>query len=744
MKTMKRFTALVLTLVMAAMLAVSAYAATVVVKYKVYVYTSQLTFKQYDYSSSTTPSTRNLTILADSSLGSGSALFHVKYVNNTLAYCIQPGVRSDDSSNYVQGSSGCWYNLPASVQSGIALALACGYPSAEYGTAYGDNNSSDIIGAEKWAATQAVIWDLICEYRSPYDYRSWGSSPFYGCVDTSRYPTFALWYEKITAAMQSAADIPSFAATSSRWCDTIELTKDTSGNYSASVTDTNGVLSDFNFAANSGNGITFTQRGNTLTITATPEAAKGLSTEKTYSATGSAYGIDPDEAVLCWYDSTGKYQSLASYTGVGRDPVKAYIKIKATVMEDKGSLTINKTDADTGKALAGVTYRLYDSAGNKVADAITDTDGKAVFSDLPLGSYTYQEISAPEGYVVDSTKYPITITASALNITATRTNALGKASVEISKVDADSKSPLQNAGFRLYDASGSQVAEGYTDANGKLMFANLKLGSYTCKEFQAPTGYELDETAFPITLNQNGQILEITRENKLITGSIEILKVDADTGKALAGVVYRLFDSEGNKIADGTTDANGKVTFDTLKPGKYSYQEISTVDGYQLDDTKYDFSLTSENLNVKVTRENKPVKGCLTVHKVDVTGSPLAGVELLLETSADGQTWAEAGKITTDKTGIAKWDDLKIGAQYRIIEAKAPAGYTLMTEPVFTGVLEANSPDVTITVCNSAGFVLPFTGGVGFTTYFLFAALMLCMGVYFCKKSNITKEINRT
>lgn len=740
MKTVKRFTALVLALVMAAMLVVSAYAATVVVKYKVYVYTSQLTFKQYDYSSSTTPSTRNLTILADSSLGSGSALYHVKYVDGTVAYCIQPGVRSDDSRNYVQGSSGCWYNLPASVQSGIALALACGYPSAEYGTAYGDSNSSDIIGAEKWAATQAVIWDLICEYRSPYDYRSWGTSPFYTCVDTSRYPTFALWYEKIADAMQSATDIPSFAATSSRWCDTIELTKDTSGNYSASITDTNGVLPDFNFASNSGNGITFTQRGNTLTITATPEAAKGLSTEKTYSATGSAYGIDPDEAVLCWYDSTGKYQSLASYTGTGLDPVRAYIKIKATVTEDKGSLTINKTDADTGKALAGVTYRLYDSAGNKVADVTTGTDGKAVFSDLPLGSYTYQEISAPSGYVADDTKYQITITSTTLNITETRTNALGKASVEISKVDADSNTPLQGAGFRLYDASGSQVAEGYTDANGKLTFTGLKLGSYTCKEFQAPAGYELDDTVIPIVLNQNGQILKVTRENKLITGSIEILKVDADTKKPLAGVVYRLFDADGNKITDGTTDANGKVTFDNLKPGKYSYQEISTVDGYQLDETKYDFSLTSENLNVKVTRENKPVKGCLTVRKVDVTGSPLAGAELLLETSTDGQTWTEVGKITTDKTGIAKWDDLKIGAQYRVTEVKAPAGYTLMAEPLFTGTLDNTNPDVTITACNSAGFVLPFTGGVGFTTYFMFAALMLCMGVYFCKKTNLIKE----
>lgn len=558
MKTVKRFTALVLALVMAAMLAVSAYAATVVVKYKVYVYTSQLTFKQYDYSSSTTPSTRNLTILADSSLGSGSALYHVKYVNGALAYCIQPGVRSDDSSNYVQGSSGCWYNLPAAVQSGIALALACGYPSAEYGTAYGDSNSSDIIGAEKWAATQAVIWDLICEYRSPYDYRSWGSSPFYNCVDTSRYPTFALWYSEIVDAMQSATDIPSFAATSSRWCDTIELTKDSSGNYSASVTDTNGVLGDFNFSSNNGNGITFSQRGNTLTITATAEAAKGLSTEKTYSATGSAYGIDPDEAVLCWYDSTGKYQSLASYTGTGLDPVRAYIKIKATVADEVGRLTINKVDADTGKVLAGVTYRLFDSAGNKIADVTTGADGKAVFSDLPLGSYTYQEISAPDGYVVDNTKYPITITTGTLNITETRTNTMAK--------------------------------------------------------------------------------------------------------------------------------------------------------------------------------------GSLTVRKVDVTGSPLAGAELLLETSTDGKSWTEVSKLTTDKAGIAKWDDLKIGAQYRVTEVKAPAGYTLMAEPLFTGTLDNTNPDVTITACNSAGFVLPFTGGVGFTPYIMFAALMLCMGVCFCKKSDFMKE----
>lgn len=550
MKVFKHMTALVLALVMAAALAVTAYAATVAVKYREFVYSSQITFRQYDYSQSTSPTVINMTISATSSLGSGSALYHVKYANGTVAYCIQPGVHSDDSGSYVQGSSGCWYNLPASVQSAIALALACGYPSADYGTASGDRNSSAIINAERWAATQAIIWELICEYRSAYTYDDWGYSPFYDCVDTSRYPTFELWYDEIAAAMQSANEIPSFAAYAELWADVIELKRNAAGNYTASVTDTNGVLSAYNFTANSGNGVTFTRKGNTLTITATAAAAKNLLGEKTYSATGSAFEMDPDEAVLCWYDRTGRYQAMASYTGVGRDPLRVYIKIRA--VEEKGSLTINKVDAETGKTLAGVTYRLFDANGKKVADMTTGADGKAVFKDLAQGKYSYQEISAPSGYVVDNTKYQITITATALNTTAKRTNARAK--------------------------------------------------------------------------------------------------------------------------------------------------------------------------------------GSLTINKVDATGAPLAGAELLLETSADGKTWTEVGRITTDSTGVAKWENLKTGVQYRVTEAKAPAGYTLLTEPLFAGVLDSSNRDVTITACNNAGFALPFTGGTGFTTYILLAALMLCMGVYFCKK----------
>jgi len=337
MKHKKMLLGLVLTLAMLAALAVTAYAASVTVKYRVYVYSDEITFRQYDYSQSTTPSITNLTISATSGLGSGSALYHMKYADGAVAYCIEPGVHSDDSGTYKEGSNASWYNLPASVQSGIALAMSLGYPSADYGAASGDRNSSAIINAEKWAATQAI-----------------------------------------------------------------ELKRNAAGSYTATVTDDNEVLSDYNFAANSGSGITCTRKGNALTITATAAVAKNLNTEKTYSATGSAYEIDPDRAVICWYDQTGRYQAMAGYTGVGRDPVKAYIKIKA--VEEKGSISVRKVDV-TGSPLTGAELLLETSTDGQtwteVGKITTDKTGIAKWENLKTGAqYRVTETKSPAGYTL--------------------------------------------------------------------------------------------------------------------------------------------------------------------------------------------------------------------------------------------------------------------------------------------------------------------------------------------------------
>lgn len=554
------------------------------------------------------------------------------------AYCMEPAVRSPQGD--AEYSSVSWSGLSWNQRYAVTLAMAYGY---------GGNYGFDMHPDCAQLATQAIIWEFVCGYRgTTYPYTLYDTT----CKELFHYAgdDVAVAYDIIIDRIMQHGTIPSFAVRYRNQlsdANAIQLTWDGS-RYTGTATDTNGVLSQYLFRANI-SGVTISQRRNVLTVTATKEAGAQLN-----GCVSSDYGYSLDvegtESVLLEPSNGSNYQACAALTTLP-DPVWAYVHFKVNIVEEKGSLTINKVDADTGAALSGVTYRLFDASGNKVADMTTGADGRAVFSDLPLGSYSYQEISAPEGYVVDSTRYTVTISTSALHITEQRTNALAK-------------------------------------------------------------------------------------------GSIEILKVDAETRQPLAGVVYRLFDANGSKIADGTTDGNGKVTFSDLKPGKYAYQEISTVSGYLLDNTRYEFSLTSENLHVKVTRENMPTKGSLTIRKIDATGGPLAGAELLLEMSTDGQSWAEIGKSTTDSTGAAKWDNLKLGAKYRVTEVRAPAGYTLLPEPVSVDALTADAPDITVTLCNNADFVLPFTGGRGFAAPILFAALMLGMGVYFCKKSEFKKENN--
>ena len=554
------------------------------------------------------------------------------------AYCMEPAVRSPQGD--AEYSSVSWSGLSWNQRYAVTLAMAYGY---------GGNYGFDMHPDCAQLATQAIIWEFVCGYRgTTYPYTLYDTT----CKELFHYAgdDVAVAYDIIIDRIMQHGTIPSFAVRYRNQlsdANAIQLTWDGS-RYTGTATDTNGVLSQYLFRANI-SGVTISQRRNVLTVTATKEAGAQLN-----GCVSSDYGYSLDvegtESVLLEPSNGSNYQACAALTTLP-DPVWAYVHFKVNIVEEKGSLTINKVDADTGAALSGVTYRLFDASGNKVADMTNGADGRAVFSDLPLGSYSYQEISAPEGYVVDSTRYTVTISTSALHITEQRTNALAK-------------------------------------------------------------------------------------------GSIEILKVDAETRQPLAGVVYRLFDANGSKIADGTTDGNGKVTFSDLKPGKYAYQEISTVSGYLLDNTRYEFSLTSENLHVKVTRENMPTKGSLTIRKIDATGGPLAGAELLLEMSTDGQSWAEIDKSTTDSTGAAKWDNLKLGAKYRVTEIKAPAGYTLLPEPVSVDALTADAPDITVTLCNNADFVLPFTGGRGFAAPILFAALMLGMGVYFCKKSEFKKENN--
>lgn len=411
MKAFKHMTALVLALVMAAALAVTAYAATVTVKYREFVYSSQITFRQYDYSQSTSPTVVNMTISATSSLGSGSALYHVKYANGAVAYCIQPGVHSDDSGSYVQGSSGCWYNLPASVQSAIALALACGYPSADYGTASGDRNSSAIVNAEKWAATQAIIWELICEYRSAYTYDDWGyqiistlptitskasSLSEYTYVDTM---SKGIKYNMNDVVIEFFRD--------SACTDKITTWGEDSGKFTVSYDDTANTMT----IRMTDTGLSEINEAATVYTDSVKRGYSDCTMRISYAATLTAAAKmgdtdNPNEVVLTWKrTNTTYYDTLKDCCHVytyGIDVLKQFSDGKGNIQNVKFNL---HNDTDNCYIIADLKDGTYYAKGitTKKADATTfipNSSGHIVVKGLEDDTYSLTEIATDKGYIL--------------------------------------------------------------------------------------------------------------------------------------------------------------------------------------------------------------------------------------------------------------------------------------------------------------------------------------------------------
>lgn len=129
----------------------------------------------------------------------------------------------------------------------------------------------------------------------------------------------------------------------------------------------------------------------------------------------------------------------------------------------KGSITISKVDADTKAALAGVTFRLYNSTGTQVGEAKTDASGKVAFTNLRVGNYTYQEIATLDGYVLDSTVYNAAVTSSVLNYRAYVTG-INCTEENAAKCFMRTKAAKDNSGGRLCYHAYQSFAKGEVNA----------------------------------------------------------------------------------------------------------------------------------------------------------------------------------------------------------------------------------------------------------------------------------------
>ena len=434
------------------------------------------------------------------------------------------------------------------------------------------------------------------------------------------------------------------------------------------------------------------------------------------------------EAVLFFYqpDNSGEQRILAYSTDVSGDIGSDYMTIKTPAAQPR-SVTIHKQDSITGAPLAGAYFYLFGSNSAIYAMGETDESGNLVMTNIPSGTYIAVENTAPSGYYTDQRNTEIVVTDDKPNITVTITNTHITGTLTIYKENSKNASRLAGAGYRVYDSSGKQVAEGYTDDNGKLVLEKLPLGELTYAEFDAPDGYELDSKKYPFTLTKDNYRVSVTVKNDPIEGSLTIVKLDSTTGEPLANAGFRLYNANGAQCASGYTGENGEVIFSGLAPGSYSYAEFAAPEGYIADSAKKSFVITEMKQDVLVTVENTPRKGSIAVHKINANGQNVSGVSFLLESSTDGGSWTAVEEKTTDSAGKAKFSNLNTAAnvQYRLTETKTVSGKSLQAKPVFTGNLTGNR-DLSFTVCNTNIVQLPFTGSR--MSFIPFVPLMLCMG----------------
>ncbi|HFJ9433995.1 TPA: SpaA isopeptide-forming pilin-related protein [Bacillus cereus] len=353
-------------------------------------------------------------------------------------------------------------------------------------------------------------------------------------------------------------------------------------------------------------------------------------------------------------------------------------------MVDTGNVEITKIDKDSKAPLENVVFEVRDSKGKVVAKVTTDKEGKANVSDLPIGKYELVEVETPAGY--KPLEKPVSFEIEKGRVTALKLTVenelVDTGNVEITKVDKENKDALADAVFEIQDAAGQVVAKITTDKKGQAQVTNLSVGTYKLVEVKAPKGYKqlVDPIAFQIEKGMT-KSLALTVENEMLDkGNVEVTKVDKDSQKVLEGVVFEVQDDKGKVVTEVTTDKDGKANVSDLSVGKYKLVETKSLPGYKKLIEPVSFEIKkgmTKVLSLKVENEQLD-KGSVEITKVDKeSGAVLAGVTFEVQDEKD----KVVTKVTTDKEGKANVSDLSVG-KYKLVEVESLPGYKKLAKPV--------------------------------------------------------------
>lgn len=384
------------------------------------------------------------------------------------------------------------------------------------------------------------------------------------------------------------------------------------------------------------------------------------------------------------------------------------------VNEEKPNLKIVKTDALTGKPLAGVGFTVKKAEGETENTVVTDENGEAVLPHLDTGIYEVRETSVPDGYLLDENPQLVTLAPNRTSVV--RFQNYPKPSLTIHKVDSITKDVLKGAEFHIVYASNNtftgeinDMGSFQTDENGQIKLYNLKDGWYKITETEAPDGYKINDKAQEIYLKA-GENKEITFENTPLSGLV-IKKVDGSTGAVLQGAKFRVrylsgtSGTGGTVIGEYTTSANGTIVLNRLKAGTYIVEETKAPDGYMMSDAPETVYVSGKEQDVITVEFENYKDGGLIIRKLDSeTKQPLAGAEFKV-TKADGSFVPNQGGATssngiyvTDQSGQIHITGVEAGTTLVVTETKAPDGYVLET---VSQTVQINKNDVqTLTFYN--------------------------------------------
>ena len=375
------------------------------------------------------------------------------------------------------------------------------------------------------------------------------------------------------------------------------------------------------------------------------------------------------------------------------------------------ALVVWKFDSVTGEALEGAVFQVRylggtsGSGGTVIGTYKTSANGSFTATGLEAGTYIVEELSSPDGHVIDTAPQTVFISGKEQDVVQLYFGNSPKGALLVKKVDASNGKPISDVEFMVTTSDGTVVGDAngkfVTDSAGTILIEGIDPGTtLVVKETRAKNGYVLDDTPQTVKIKAGQTVtLEFRNQPK---GNLIINKLDSVTKAPLEGIEFELTYSDGSYVdAEGgtlsskglyTTDENGQIILSGLT-GTIVVTETKTIEGYTIhEETRTQTVVINPNDTQELTFYNDPVGG-VEIVKVDEADRTerLANATFEIRKMDD----ALVDTVTTDKNGRV-FLSLEDGAFYAV-EVEAPEGYKLDSTPHYFEVKDGKTSKLTVT-----------------------------------------------